>query len=427
MLEEEKEITDNKFKPNIGLIIFLFIFYCIWIWTIWGYIRYCLQFGFEEFRGLSLFDAASGLCLLLASVIGFYSIIKTLRGDRDCITSLKWALVYAFIYAWIDENRLAIPTNSPAVLWIVFLIKPLYYLSFYLYLCFSKTIRSRFPKKERKFGRAGWTWVGITLCFVGLLGWAAYTQYGVEQYCKRVKIDELNLHSNEYSDGYIILKSPIQWTKTASQAPEEIEDVLWYAPSLQHADTLRKETFVVFAGRCDKFSERTHNIILTRLLRDNAENLYEIEHQDTLINGNRLLATRFVDRSDIIPVFYSVATIAEMTHPKIAIISYAGQLDYGFSEIDKIAEGITFNIRIRLVHEGIDKKSGRDKKQKVDNRIEDGNEQSLSKGYGRIFNSFKPWLTRCIVLLQNTERIQAQRECYDRCEYRCEHGSMAKL
>ncbi|MBD5371065.1 MAG: hypothetical protein HDR80_10150 [Bacteroides sp.] len=68
----------------------------------------------------------------------------------------------------LNPTRGPIPAYSIAALLAAFFIRPLFYLAFYLYLCFAKDIKRRFPKAERRFGPSGWVWTGLTEAFLGV-------------------------------------------------------------------------------------------------------------------------------------------------------------------------------------------------------------------------------------------------------------------
>lgn len=133
--EKEKEID---FKPSNWLYIFLFIYYSIWLLQSYGAISHYITFGFDSFLA---YGSVEWLCFglfIVAGIYSFYAVIKTLRGDKDCMTSLKWSLMLVFIYTLMDSTRGQIPTYNIATWLAVFLIRPLFYLCFYLYLCFAK-------------------------------------------------------------------------------------------------------------------------------------------------------------------------------------------------------------------------------------------------------------------------------------------------
>ena len=82
-MEKDDVIDDELFKPSRVLYVFLFIFYTVWIWNIYGYLKYCVVFGFDEFKSLDIFGWVSGALVLIISVVAFFSIIGKTGADWD--------------------------------------------------------------------------------------------------------------------------------------------------------------------------------------------------------------------------------------------------------------------------------------------------------------------------------------------------------
>lgn len=405
MYEDEEKKVDDHFKPSIILYIFLFLFYAVWIWNIYGYIKYCIQFGFDEFTELTPYMVCCGVFMMATSVYGFYSTIKTLRGDPDCITSLKWALIYAFLYAFFDENRL-VPTTNYGLLVALFMIKPLFYLSFYLYLCFDKGIRRRYHKANRRFGKSGWIWTGFTTLLVGLGVYGGYQEYRTSEYCKPKDLDKLVLSEDEYSDGVIILKSSSKWESLANDSSYMyIEDILECAPALAHNDSTSH--YMISSGRCDKPSERIHNHLVFGMMEEMEADLREIAHIDTLINGNRMIATRFEGGEDDHPAFFTIASLAQADNVKYAVIQCVEKLDCGFGNVINIAKGITFDLESRLIDKRIDDKAGNNDEKSTSNRIGNGKQEYDTDFLAALNKGFTPSHTFGIMLLEYDKRIQA--------------------
>lgn len=125
-MSEEKEI--EEFKPSGWLYVFLFIYYSIWLLQGFGAVSHYCTFGFDEFQKYGLTEWLFFPVYLIAAVYSLYAVIKTLRGDADCITALKWSLVIIFLYTGYDDTRGQIATYNIWVWSAVFFARPIFYL-----------------------------------------------------------------------------------------------------------------------------------------------------------------------------------------------------------------------------------------------------------------------------------------------------------
>lgn len=405
-MEKDEEIDDELFKPSRVLYVFLFILYAVWIWNIFGYLKYCFVFGFDEYKSLDTFGWGSGALVLIISVVAFYSIIKTLRGDNDCITSLKWAIIYGLIYSLIDPTRVQVPSYNLGIRLTVYAIKPAFYLAFYLYLCFSKSIKTRYPKQERRFGKSGWGWIGLTAALLGMGVWEGLKEHNINQYCKPVDIEQLKLYPGEQTDGIVIFKDNGQWEKwEADSLSIEYDDIILF-PSLHSEDSTRQ--IFLLTGRCDKLTERLHNSIIVQALGRIKHPLTETAHLDSIINGNQVYATCFQALSDSISSSYTVLSISEGENAKGAVFMISEAQDNGLKAAQSLAESIIFNLSNRLPKKTVNKESSNDHKDEVSERIKNGNNNPRANLFSRTDKSLTPCQPLCIMLLKHNEREKTQ-------------------
>lgn len=228
MDSEETESID--FKPSRWLYIFLFIYYSIWLMQSFGAISLYINYGFDDLHTFGPLEWCSGILFIIAGIFSFYGVIKTLRGDKDCITALKWSLILVLLYSLTNPIRGQIATYN--ILWwsIFFFSRPAFYLVFYLYLLFAKGIKRRYPKSERRFGPSGWVWSSLLTAFVGIGAYGAYLENKTSAYCKPVDTALLQLKPGEISDGYVVFNSVRKWTQWKNHTDtlyiEHIDEIL---------------------------------------------------------------------------------------------------------------------------------------------------------------------------------------------------------
>lgn len=389
-MEKDEEIDDELFKPSRVLYVFLFIFYTV----CYGHLKYCVVSGLEEFKGLDTFGWVSGALVLIISVVAFFSIIKTLRGDHDCITSLKWAIIYALIYSLLDPTRMQVPSYNMAIRLTVYSIKPAFYLVFYLYLSFSNSIKTRYPKQERRFGKSGWCWIGLTAILLGMSVWAGLKEHNINQYCRPVDIAQLKLYPGEHTDGRIIFKDKGLWKRWDA-------DMALF-PSLHSEDSIRQ--IFLLTGRCDKLTERIHNSIIVQALGHIKQPLTETAHLDSIINGNRVYATCFRASSDSIISSYSVLSISEGANSKGAVFMIYESQDNGLEAAESLAESIVFNLSGRLPKKAIDKERCDDHKGEVSEWIKNSNNNPWPNLFSCTNKRLSPCQPLCVMLLEHYER-----------------------
>lgn len=405
MEEEEKELIEGCFKPSKWLYVLLFVFYTICICNIYNTIKYVWAFGFDEYADGSILDMICKAMMLLASIVSFYAIIKTLRGDSDCITSMKWALIYAMIYNLLDFSKMQIATYDLSVIWTIYLIKPTFYLTFYLFLCFSKSVRCRYAKEERRFGRAGWIWVAITIAFIGIIGVYGYMGYETTKYCTPIDVAELSLRDNEVSDGMIIFNDDGVWEKCKDTFVIDEADCSCKATLSRNDSTAQ---ILLMTGRCDKYSERLQNIFITNTLYMLDDSIAELEHLDTIVNNNRLLATRFEQFADSTSRYNTIVSLAEGENSKIAIFLIAEKQDNGLALAKRLATSVIFDVASRSIQKRINYKRRSHNQKKIRDGVENNHKKPRTELPGGFAHGHTPRHPLGEVLLKSTKGEKAQ-------------------
>ena len=410
--EKEKEIN---FKPSNWLYIFLFIYYSIWLLQSYGAISHYITFGFDSFLSYGLVEWLCFGLFIVAGIYSFYAVIKTLRGDKDCITSLKWSLMLVFIYTLRDPIRGQIPTYNIVTWLTVFLARPLFYLVFYLYLCFAKGIKRRFPKVERKFGPSGWVWVGLLIAFLGVRIYGRWQQYNIDKYCKPVMVDYLTLNKGEVSDGYILFNSDRKWVKW-----EERADTLYVVkrietlPTIMSADSVSK--IYISSGRCDKADARTYNQVIVASLGSLYKNIdgeygkmREVSFADTIVSGNRVMSTIYATKVESIPMYFNVVMISEVKSPKCCVIVRADKMPIETFWAVDFAKDIQFDLQ--KISQSKDNENSRNAKNKNSHRTAKRKQQTEANMFTSLFHRIDPSHLLGIMTLKNDEREITYRKC----------------
>lgn len=378
-MDNEKEEEVN-FKPSNWLYIFLFIYYSVWILQSFGAISHYITFGFDSFLGYGTVEWLCFLLFIVAGVYSFYAVIKTLRGDKDCIASLKWSLVLVFVYTMMDPTRGQIPTYNMITWSVVFLIRQVFYLIFYLYLCFAKGIKRRYPKSDRRFAPSGWVWTGIMIAFLCVGVYGGWQQYQISEYCKRVDVAELNLDTGEISDGYVLFTSQRKWDKWAEPSDTlYIEETIETLPTIMSVDSISR--IYISAGRCDKPDTRTYNQVLVASLGIISANtdgklgkLKEIAFTDTVVSGKRLFSTTYETTVDSISTFFDVLMVVEVNSPKCCVAIRVDKEPIDSSWTVSFANGLQFDLK--NVSQSKDDENHNNAKNKDSHRTTDGKQQS---------------------------------------------------
>lgn len=410
--EKEKEID---FKPSNWLYIFLFIYYSIWLLQSYGSISYYITFGFDSFQAYGLVEWLCFGLFIVAGIYSLYAVIKTLRGDKDSIASLKWSLMLVFIYTLMNPSREQIATYNRAICLAVFLVRPLFYLVFYLYLCFAKGIKRRFPKAERKFGPSVWVWVVLMIAFAGVEIYGGWKQYQISQYCQPVDITALKLDKGEICDGYVLFRSGREWKKRVEASDAmSIEDRIEIFPTIMSADS--SSQIYIASGRCDKPDARTYNQVIVASLGSisslsdgESGKLEEVSFTDTIVSGKRLMSTIFETTVDSIPVYYDVLMITDTKSPKCCVIMLSDKREINRSWAIDFANGLRFDLK--EIAKRKNEENGGDYKEKETDRTSKGIHQSGANVFAPIFYGFDPRHLPGVMALKHDEREIANRKC----------------
>ncbi len=361
-MDKEKEIA--KFKPSRWLYIFLFIDYSIWLFQGFKAIGYYYIFGLDQFDRLNIYEWLSLPTYLIAGIYSLYAVIKTLRGDSDCITALKWSLVISFLYTCLNPARAQIPTYNTWIIILVFFLRPAFYVVFYLYLCFAKGIKLRYPKERRKFAPSGWVWAGIFVTYLVVMIFTGYREYQLSQPHKPIDIAELNLANDEVSDGYVLFKSNRDW-----EIWQEPIDTLYLKNRIEALPTLTsigsKSRIYLMSGKCLVADVRTHNqVIVSSFYMFNkdlcGDKVKEVMFTDTMVSSNKLMSTVFMSERDSTPVYFTIATIKEERSTKCSIFLRLDTASYDKSWATDLARSARFELN--NIYEGKNKEEGNDGK-----------------------------------------------------------------
>lgn len=412
--EKKKEID---FKPSNWLYIFLFIYYSIWLLQSYGAISHYITFGFDSFQAYGLVEWLCFGLFIVSGIYSFYAVIKTLRGDKDCITSLKWSLMLVFICTLMDPTRGQIPTYNIATWLAVFLVRPLFYMVFYLYLCFAKGIKRRFPKADRKFGPSGWVWIGLMIAFLGVGIYGEWQQYKIGKYCKPVDVDCLNLNKGEVSDGHILFNSDREWVKWKEGTDTlYIDERIETLPTIMSADSVSK--LYISSGRCDKADARTYNQVIVSSLgsiskdkHGNYGKMKEVSFTDTIVSGNRVMSTIYEKTIDSIPTYFDVVMITEVKSPKCCVIVRADKRSIETSWAIDFAHDIQFDLQ--NIAKGKDNEDCGNTKDKDSNRAAKRKQQTETNMFASLFHRVCPrHLFRIMTLKYDKREITYRKSNY---------------
>ena len=345
-METEKKI--ELFKPSKWLYIFLFIYYSIWIIQGYGAIAHYYNYGLEEFKRYGTIEWLFFPIYLIATIFCLYAVIKTLRGDKDCITALKWSLVVSFFYTILNPIRGQFATYDITLWSIGFFLRPLYYCIFFIYLCFSKSVRNRYPKNQRKFTPSGWIWSGLLLIFISWLSYGVYQRNVINNYCRKIEAENLLLTQNEVSDGYTLFNSELDWaTQQNSDNPIFEDDILTVFYTLNSHDS--KSSIHLLSGRSEENSQRIHNRMIylsSKLLKEHVENydVKQISFDDRNVNQGRLITSVFELTKDTKTSYGAVMTLFDNQSPKICNFFYDSSEPIAKEQIDKLIDSIRFDL-----------------------------------------------------------------------------------
>lgn len=410
--EKEKEI---EFKPSTWLYIFLFIYYSVWLMQSFGALTHYFTFGFDSFLTFSSLEWMYFALFLLAGVYSFYAIIKTLRGDRDCITSLKWSLILVFIYTLMDPIRGQIATYDILTWSVAFCIRPLFYLIFYLYLCFAKGIKRRYPKDERRFGPSGWIWSGLITSFICVGIYGGWQQYQVSQYCKRIDLASMMLSPGEVTDGYVLFQSDRKWEKWIGATDTlYIDDRIETLPTLMSVDSVSR--IYLASGRSERPDARTYNQVLvasmsffSEKINGNYGKVKELSFTDTIVSEKRLMSTTYETIIDSVPAYFDVLMLSDIKSPKCCVVCYVDKRPIIKEWAIDFADGLQFDLN--NITKGKDDENCDNPKYENSHRTAYGKHKSESNMLASLFQRISPSHLFCIMALKHYEGEITDRKC----------------
>ena len=350
-MDNEEKINDYEFPTDLNIC--LFIHFTIWFFESYGSISHYLTFGFDETADYNFTMWSNTIINIVAGLYSAYAVIKTLRGDKDCITALKFVSIILFLYTLLKPGTITAMTKDLTVLQVILLFfRPLFYLFFLIYLCRSKTIKETFPTAERKFAPAGWIWIGFIFASVLTAAYGFYKTYEYATYCDYTPISALDLKDGEISDGCIIFKSDRQWEKVGNDIDTIFEDLLVVTePTLISEDSL--STICLSSGAVSfKPDMRTFNTVIALAFkqidpdfRRRFGKIQEVSFTDTVVNGNRLKSSIFMAENDSAKMYYSVSLITDSIYPKSSIFVRMDKKKIAREWSINLAKSVKFNLK----------------------------------------------------------------------------------
>ena len=159
-MEEENA---NKKIPNAVLSTLLFLFFYRLIRTVFRDMPALLTNWYDSVIAEDEpvgFNLALAILFVIWIVMSFWSIIRMLKGRRDGVVCIRWALGFGILMSLCD----GIQTLGKAVTihWMYALlpiIQLLVTIVFLIYLAKSKFVKQTYPVYERRFAPSGWIWI----------------------------------------------------------------------------------------------------------------------------------------------------------------------------------------------------------------------------------------------------------------------------
>lgn len=348
-MEEEKRI--EPFKPSGWLYIFLFLYYCILIIQSYAIISDYLATGIGFYQQFGPIDWIITALNILVFINCFYAVIKTLRGDTDCLTALKWSLVISFLCAFPNSTRRLftyVDSVPSSWIWLIFAV-PVFLIIFFSYLCLSKGIKIRYPGKLRRFSPSGWIWTGLTGVIVAIVCFVEYREYQMDSYCSRGDISRLVLRPQEVSDGYVVFCSDRKWETSNDFETALVNDgsLLLYPGLLSIRDN--NDEIYSFSGRSDSPPTRTHNKaiyhLINYLLGENKYETYkEISHMDSIGIDKRIITTAFeVTAEGGTDYFISISSVFDSQSPKMTTFFQINN-EFDIDQLHKLTKSVNFDL-----------------------------------------------------------------------------------
>ena len=305
----EEEIKGRKI-PGVFFSTLLFLFFYLLLRTTYKdtydmyYVMLDAAVAEDESVVLTFCTAALDIAMLTLS---FWSLIRILKGKSDGITCIRWALVlnlFVLVYQVLMSLGQAI-----LVTWqysLLPMIQVALVLCIIVYLAKSKSIKSVYPKTERRFSPGGWVWLSFLFICILFFGIAIYSNIQKELNSKCLDLSTLSVPSGQLCDGRILFSSEQEWDRYSStilNSDKEEQDVtLWELK--QDSDKCH-----VWCGLSEK---RRHSDFMTILLhsRPAPDSLFtkEIYSCDTVINNNQYFVDQYEYNPDSTKYVWTIAT-----------------------------------------------------------------------------------------------------------------------
>ena len=293
---EEKEI-DKKPIPGTLMSFMLFLF-------LYGNIRLFLPGLYQ--MGEAIFDAQAMGDPLTAPLIEsrfktnylehiIWPVIKMLRMDNDALHSLRWAIGFDLMLI-LCCIVIKLPELFMYSLWsrIGVFGFALFNLFLLRYLCKSKSIRTLFPKENRRKTPALWIWLSYILITLTAIGINLSEPFHKLSISEPIDLSELQLAHGAHSDGRIQFVADTLWHQSDSlfKFPHLEDD--WQDFVRFHAKDSEKEQFL-FSGLYTEDSPNEYILLLLQI-QPYADSLLagEIAWGDTLIKEDHYRYSQYL-------------------------------------------------------------------------------------------------------------------------------------
>ena len=235
-MENSKEMNNNDTfqdatKPSLTFTVFLGIFFCYLFRITLGAISQFSNWIIPEIHqsNSAIVYSIYYTVYFLWIVFGFWSIILALKGAKNAISCLKLCLPFHFVSFLLSSLPKLSGVN---ILSLIILLFPLV---FFLFLCFSKDIKERYPKNERKLGALGYIGIILYLISAFLFVRRVVADVSKRHYSKKVDPDKIELFSGELTDGRVIFKPLQEWYLDSKSELNTVQDAFYFHDTISQS------------------------------------------------------------------------------------------------------------------------------------------------------------------------------------------------
>lgn len=318
----EEEINNRK-VPGFALSTFLFFFFYLLIRSIWSDIPSyytALDAAIAEDEPIIITLILEVLNIVVVC-LSFWSVIRILKGMRDGVTCMKWALFFSLVDAVYEllfkSLGKAITINwllaLPSVFHIVFTV------IFLTYLSRSKTVRIMYPLSWRKFSSGGWVWLLSLFMYLGLFTYFVLEQISLSQRTEEINVTSLSLTGDSQCDGRILFKSTSDWEKTErtfEDADQEEYDVTYWKTT---NDTLYSAVWSGISQKARHFDFIT--LLMQSQIASDSLLVREMSACDTIIQKNQYYMSQYLYEVDSVPGIWTFGVRYDSESNKYSALS----------------------------------------------------------------------------------------------------------